>query len=150
MRIVNFNKRVAFDYNIDHRIECGIVLKGTETKSARLQGCSIQEASCSIQGNTIYIYNMNIPTYKKCFVGNHEPTRIRSLMIHKQQCKKLIGLINRNQWQIVPEKVYFNDKNILKVLVAVGKHTTMDYKRAMIKARESLRVVKQIKEEYKT
>jgi SsrA-binding protein len=145
MKIINFNKKISFDYNIDHRLECGIALTGTEVKSARLQGCSIQEASCSINGRGISIYNMNIPTYKKCFSGNHEPKRTRNLLVHKKQTRKLIGLINKNHWQIIPEKVYFNEKNILKVLVAVGKHSKQIDKREKIKAREGVRELKQIK-----
>jgi SsrA-binding protein len=146
IKIINFNKKVSFDYNIDHRIECGLVLKGTEVKSARLQGASIQNASCSISGNTIYIYNMNIPTYKKCFQENHDPLRIRSLLIHKKQTKKLIGLIHKNNWQIVPEKLYFNEKNLLKITVVVGKHAKEIDKRQKIKERESVRELKQLKQ----
>ena len=144
MKIVNHNKKVAFNYNIDHRLECGIVLLGTEVKSARLQGCSIQEASCSINNNTIYIYNMNIPTYKKCFQNNHDPKRTRSLLISKTQCRKLIGAIKKNNWQIIPEKVYFNDKNLLKITVIIGKTSKMVDKREKIKERESVRELKQI------
>lgn len=143
--IVNYNKKVAFDYNIDHRLECGIVLKGTEIKSARLQGCSIQEASCSIHQNTIFIYNMNIPIYKKCFQNNHEPKATRSLLIHKKQAKKLMGLISKNNWQIIPEKVFFNEKNILKVIVAVGKQAKQLDKREKIKARELKKEISQLK-----
>ena len=145
IKIINQNKRVSFDYNIDHRLECGIVLTGTEIKSARLQGASIQNASCSINGNTIFIYNMNIPVYKKCFGENHDPHRIRSLLIHKKQAKKLIGLINKNNWQIIPEKIYFNEKNLLKIGVAIGKHSKEIDKRQKIKERESIRELKQLK-----
>jgi SsrA-binding protein len=60
IKIINYNKKVSFEYNIDHRLECGIVLSGTEAKSARLQGCSIQQASCSLHNNTIYIYKISL------------------------------------------------------------------------------------------
>ncbi len=146
MRIINHNKKINFNYNIDHRLECGIVLKGTEAKAARLQGCSIQEASCSINDNTIYIYNMNIPAYKKCFNNNHDPLRTRSLLIHKNQCKKLMGAIKKNHWQIIPEKVYFSDKNLLKVTVAIGKTSKMVDKREKIKAKESMRELQQLQQ----
>jgi SsrA-binding protein len=136
IKVINYNKKISFDYTIYQRIECGIALLGTEVKSARLQGCSIQQASCAIEKNTIFLYNMNIPIYKKCFSNNHEPTRTRLLLSHKKETKKILGLINKNQWHLLPEKVFFNENNLLKVMLALGKINKKIDQRENIRAKE--------------
>ncbi len=143
--VINYNKKIQLEYNIDHRLECGVCLTGTEVKSIRLQNCSIQEASCSFIGHQLLIYNMNIPIYKKCFQNNHDPKRIRQLLIHKKQARKLIGLIKKNNWQIIPEKVFFNEKNLLKIIVAIGSHSKKIDKREKIKSKETKKEIQQLK-----
>ena len=147
--IITFNRKITFDYNIDQRIECGIVLKGTEVKALRTQSCSIEGAYCIINNNTFNIYNMTIGPYKKCFNNNHDPHRQKILLCQKKIIKKLQGGTKQHHWEFIPEKVIFTDKNLVKVIVAVGKKAKLIDKREQIKAKELRKEIQELNKFYK-
>ena len=91
MKLVANNKKAYHDYFIEEKYEAGLVLHGTEVKSLRMGKCSIKEAFIRIEKEEVYIYGMHISPYEKGNIFNKDPLRVKKLLLHKQQIRKLIG-----------------------------------------------------------
>ena len=91
MKLVANNKKAYHDYFIEEKYEAGLVLHGTEVKSLRMGKCSIKEAFIRIENSEVFIYGMHISPYEKGNIFNKDPLRVRKLLLHKQQIRKLIG-----------------------------------------------------------
>jgi len=136
-KIVAQNKKAHFSYFIENIIEAGLVLKGSEVKSLRSKGnANISEAYGSIYKNEVFLYNSHIASYTKASYQTHEPSRTRKLLLHRGQIKKIIGKIKEKGYTIVPISLYFNNANILKVEIGIGKGKNLIDKREHIKKRD--------------
>jgi len=133
MQIVANNNKARHDYKIMDKFEAGIVLKGTEVKSVRTSGCTIGDSYVMIEKMQAFVHNMHIPEFVKSSYFKAEPKRTRKLLLNKQELKKLTGLITQKGLTIIPLKIYFNDKGLLKMEIAVAKGVTQYDKRARIK-----------------
>jgi len=133
MKIIATNRKARRDYEILETYEAGIELRGTEVKSLRTRGCSIEEAFGRIDNGEIFIYNLNIPEYEKSFYFRANPKRIRKLLLHKKEIKRLIGLASQRGLTLIPLKIYFNDKNFVKVEISLAKGKLLYDKRRKIK-----------------
>lgn len=91
MKLVANNKKAYHDFFIEETYEAGIVLHGTEVKSLRMGKCSIKEAFIRIENGEVYVYGMHISPYEKGNIFNKDPLRIKKLLLHKQEIRKLIG-----------------------------------------------------------
>ncbi|MBQ1496212.1 MAG: SsrA-binding protein SmpB [Bacilli bacterium] len=118
------NKKAKFDYLIYDTLEAGIVLTGTEIKSIRNGSCNLKDSYILIKNNEAFILNMHISNYDKGSIFNTEETRIRKLLLHKNEILKLKDKISIKGFAIVPLKLYFKD-GIAKIEIGVakGKHT---------------------------
>ena len=136
LKLVTNNKRATFEYFIIETYEAGVELIGSEVKAIREKNCSIAESYIQIKNNELYIYNMNIPEYTYGNIFNHEPLRVRRLLMHKKEILKLFMKVRKEGMTIIPLKVYFNNDNRVKIEIALakGKHT-ID-KRASIKEKD--------------
>lgn len=122
MKLVANNKKAYHDFFIEETYEAGIVLHGTEVKSLRMGKCSIKEAFIRIENGEVYIYGMHISPYEKGNIFNKDPLRIKKLLLHKQQIRKLIGNSSEKGYTIVPLKVYFsNGRAKIEIGLAKGK-----------------------------
>ncbi|MDO4303400.1 MAG: SsrA-binding protein SmpB [Bacillota bacterium] len=122
MKLVANNKKAYHDYFIEEKYEAGLVLHGTEVKSLRMGKCSIKEAFIRIENGEVYIYGMHISPYEKGNIFNKDPLRIRKLLLHKQQIRKLIGNSSEKGYTIVPLQVYFKDGRAkIEIGLAKGK-----------------------------
>ncbi len=122
MKLVANNKKAYHDYFIEEKYEAGLVLHGTEVKSLRMGKCSIKEAFIRIENNEIFIYGMHISPYEKGNIFNKDPLRIRKLLLHKQQIRKLTGNSSEKGYTIVPLQVYFKDGRAkIEIGLAKGK-----------------------------
>ena len=110
MKLVANNKKAYHDYFIEEKYEAGLVLHGTEVKSLRMGKCSIKEAFIRIENNEVFIYGMHISPYEKGNIFNKDPLRVKKLLLHKQQIRKLIGNSSEKGYTIVPLQVYFRDQ----------------------------------------
>ena len=97
---------------------------------------NISESYALDNKGEIYLYNSYIPTYKESSYNNHEPRRLRKLLLKKKEISKLIGNINREGFSVVPTKIYFNRKGIAKVQIIVGKGKKQHDKRHTKKTRD--------------
>ena len=136
------NRKAKFDYFVVEEFEAGIVLTGTEIKSVRNGSCNIRDCYGIIKNDEVFLLNMFINHYKEGNIFNHEETRTRKLLLHKKEISKIKKLIDLNGYTIVPLKLYFNQRNKLKVLLGVCKGKKDYDKRETIKQRDINREVK--------
>lgn len=122
MKLVANNKKAYHDYFIEEKYEAGLVLHGTEVKSLRMGKCSIKEAFIRIENGEVFIYGMHISPYEKGNIFNKDPLRVRKLLLHKQQIRKLIGNSAEKGYTIVPLQIYFKDGRAkIEIGLAKGK-----------------------------
>lgn len=130
------NKRARFKYELFDKFEAGLVLTGTEVKSLRNGKASIEEAYVRPRGGELYVVGMNIPPYEQGNRENHEPTRMRKLLLHKREAQRIAGRVSEKGYTIAPISLYFrNGYAKLQIALARGKRT-FD-RRETIKKREA-------------
>ena len=118
------NKKAYFNYFIIRELEAGIVLLGTEIKSIKKGSCNITDSYIRIKNNEAFIINMYIEKYNEGSIFNHEETRTRKLLLHKNEIRKINDKIKIKGLTIVPLKVYFvRGKAKVEIAIARGKHT---------------------------
>jgi SsrA-binding protein len=131
------NKRARFDYHIEDKIEAGIMLKGTEVKSLRHGQCSINEAYVGPKDGDILLINATIPVYQQASPHlNHDPKRPRKLLLHKRQIHKILGAVNKEGYTIIPTKLYFDKRGMVKLEIGLGKGKKAQDKRETQKTRD--------------
>ncbi len=140
MEIVN--RQARFNYQIFDTYEAGIVLTGTEIKSIRNGKANIKDSYATIKNGEVFLLNMHISAYEEGNRFNHSETRTRKLLLHKKEISKIKKLIDLNGYTLVPLKLYFNQRNKLKVLLGVCKGKKDYDKRETIKERDINREVK--------
>ncbi|MDT8337222.1 MAG: SsrA-binding protein SmpB, partial [Candidatus Izemoplasmatales bacterium] len=121
MKILTNNKKVAHDYYILDKYECGIVLKGTEIKSIRLGKFSIKEAYVKITNDfQAYIINMHVAKYEQGNIFNHKETRNKKLLLQKREIIKLSQKLKLEGLTLVPTMVYLKE-GLCKIEIALCK-----------------------------
>ena len=135
-KIVAENRRARFDYAIETTYEAGIALTGTEVKSLRFGQGSIAESYADIRDGAVWLINSNVPEFSHGNRFNHEPKRMRKLLLHEREINKLHGAVAREGMTLVPLSVYFNGQGRAKVELALAKGRKDHDKREHIKERE--------------
>ena len=120
VKLIANNKKARFDYFILETFECGIELFGTEVKSMRLGKCSIKESWVEIKGGEVFINGMHINPYEKGNIFNKDPLRVRKLLMHRQEIRRLVGKIKEKGLTLVPLQVYFKG-SLVKVEIALAQ-----------------------------
>jgi SsrA-binding protein len=134
---VGYNRRANYDYVISEKIEAGIVLQGSEVKSLRNHKVSLSDAYAGLsKENEVFIYHMHIPEYVSANRMNHAPERARKLLLKRKQISRLTGQLKRGGFTLVPIRVYFNEKGLVKLSLGLGKGKKTIDKRETIKERE--------------
>ena len=135
-RSIAENRRARFDYEIIETFEAGIVLEGSEVKSLRTGKASIADSYASNEGGELFLINGYIPEYTQAGRFNHDTRRPRKLLMHAREIKRLIGSIQREGLTLVPLKLYFNDRGIAKLQLALGRGKKLHDKRQTQKDRD--------------
>lgn len=130
------NRRATYDYEIEDKIEAGIMLVGTEVKSLRAGKASINEAYAGEKGGELYLINANISIYDPAGRFNHDPKRARKLLVHKKELNKLLGASAKEGYTLVPMSLYFNARGIVKLQLGLGKGKKKADKRESEKERD--------------
>lgn len=146
IKIIVNNSKARFNYFLEDFLECGIELKGSEIKSIRKSGASLQDSYVVIRNGEAYLLNMHIAQYESGNIFNHEPNRTRKLLLHKKEIRKLEQKAAEKVMTIVPTKVYLK-KGKLKVEIALGKGKKLYDKRETIKKRDDERMMAKAKKE---
>ena len=134
-RYIAQNRKARHDYLIEDTIEAGLILAGSEVKSLRAGGVSINEAYAAERGGELFLMNANIPVYAAARI-NHEPRRARKLLLHKKELNRLTGAVTREGMTLVPLGLYFNERGIAKVAIGLAKGKRKSDKRAAEKERD--------------
>jgi SsrA-binding protein len=134
-KIVADNRKARFHYEIGEVFEAGIMLTGTEVKSLRLGKATIAESYADTKRGELWLVNANIPEYLQANRFNHEPKRVRKLLLHKNQIHKLSVAIEREGMTLVPLKMYFNERGRAKIEIAVARGKKLHDKRETDKKR---------------
>jgi SsrA-binding protein len=133
------NRRAAHEYQFLSRFEAGIVLQGSETKSVRSGHVSLSDAYCLFSKGELYIKNLYIKEYDCAIYTNHESRRDRKLLLHRTELRKLERRVKEKGLTIVPYKVYFSSRNLIKVEIVLGQGKKAFDKRESIKEKDSKR-----------
>ena len=133
------NRKAHFNYTIEEEVEAGIMLLGSEVKSLREGKASISESYVNETAGDLFLINCNISEYKSANRFNHEPKRPRKLLLRRKQLQKILGKMQEKGYACLPVKIYFNKKNIAKVLIGLGRGKKLYDKRDSIKKRDENR-----------
>ena len=147
-KLIANNKKAYHDYFILEKYEAGIVLHGTEVKSLRMGKCSIKEAFIRIEDGEMFIYGMHISPYEFGNRFNHDETRDRKLLMHKQEIQKLEQSARVKGYTVVPVRIYLY-KGLAKLEIALAKGKNLHDKRESQKAKDAQREIqKALKNQY--
>ena len=129
------NRRALHEYHIDARLECGIVLLGSEVKSLRAGRAQLHDAFARVERGELILHDLHIDPYEKASVANHVPAAERKLLAHRREIKKLEAATQERGTTLIPLAIYFKDGRA-KVELAVARGKQHFDKRASIKERE--------------
>jgi len=132
------NRQAAFRYEFLDKLECGIVLQGTEVKSLREGGVQLKDGYASLHNGELWLHNVHIAPYAPASRENHEPERPRKLLAHRRELERLAGRVSERGLTLVPTRMYFSGPRA-KVEIAVARGKDRYDKRQAIKERETKR-----------
>lgn len=132
------NKKAYHEYHIEETFEAGIVLQGTEVKSIRAGKVNLKESFCRIKNGEVFLNNMHIAEYDFGNRENHDPTRMRKLLLNHAEIDKLIRLTEQKGLTLIPTKLYFKN-NYIKLEIGVGRGKKLHDKRQTLKDKEATR-----------
>ena len=142
VKIVCRNKKAFHNYFIDTKIEAGMVLSGPEVKSLRAGKANLKDGYVSIDENgEAILHNVHISQYSHATHNPNEPLRVRKLLLHKRELKKLIGKLQEKGLALIPLSIYFNDRGKAKVELGLARGKRQYDKRAALKKKQSDREV---------
>jgi len=140
------NRQAYFNYSIEDKYVAGIVLLGTEVKSIREGKLSFNDAFCLFDDGELWVRGLFIASYTHGTANNHIEVHDRKLLLNKKELKKIQARIKEKGYTVVPLKVFFTDKNLVKVEIGLGRGKKLHDKRETIKNRD---VEKEIKRNLK-
>jgi len=135
-KIVAENRRARFEYFLEEFFEAGIALTGTEVKSLRFGEGSIAESYAEVKNGEVWLVNSNVPEFSHGNRFNHEPKRLRKLLLKEREINKFVGATERKGMTLVPLSIYFNSRGRAKVELALAKRQHAADKRAPVKERD--------------
>ena len=134
------NRKAYHDYFIEETLEAGIVLVGTEVKSLRSGRITLRDSYAEIRDGELYLVGVHISPYEQGAVWNHDPMRVRKLLVHHREIDRLAGRVNERGYSVVPTKVYFKDGRA-KVELGLARGKRLYDKRADLAKKDAQRDV---------
>lgn len=148
MKEIAVNRKAYFEYFIEEKYECGIVLVGSEVKSLRLGHMTLADSYAVIRNGEVFLLNANIPCYEKTSVYKEDEKRTRKLLLHKKEIERLERKVKDNSYTLIPLKAYFSG-GYAKIELALAKGKKLYEKKESIKEKdikkEAQRAIKNIK-----
>jgi SsrA-binding protein len=135
-QIVIKNKKAAFEYNFLVTYNAGMMLTGTEVKSIREGKASLSEAYCIITNGELWVKNMHISEYSHGSYDNHDPKRLRKLLLKKNELMKIQSKMKEKGLTIIPVQLFFNERGLAKLEIAIARGKKMFDKREDIKKKD--------------
>ncbi len=139
-KTISENRQVRHEYFVEETYEAGIELYGTEVKSLRAGTVNMKDSWCSIEDGEIFIKQLHISPYEHGNIFNRDPLRIRRLLMHKSEIHRLLGLLKRDGYTLIPISLYFKGSRV-KVKVGLCKGKKLYDKRADAAKRDAQRTI---------
>ena len=134
------NRKATFRFELLERVECGVVLRGSEVKSLREGQATLEEAYATIENDELWLIGMHISPYAfDQSVEKNEPNRRRKLLVRRREIRKLKPQVEQKGLTLVPVRAYFNERGIAKIEIAVARGKALADKRQAIREREHRR-----------
>jgi SsrA-binding protein len=146
VKVITENRKARHEYQLLERYEAGLVLTGTEVKSLREGGASLQQAYADVRDGEAWLIGAHIAEYGKGNVHNHDPDRDRKLLLHRREIASLIGKVRERGLTLVPTRLYFKDGKV-KVEVALARGKERRDKRRDIAKRDAERQMERVLKE---
>jgi len=140
-KTVATNRKARHDYHIVETMEAGIELRGSEVKSLRMGRASLRDSFARVERGELFLYNMHVSPYEKGGHFNPDPRRVRKLLMHQREIKKLLGKTTEKGFTLVPLRLYFS-RGKAKVELALARGKRSYDKRADIEKREAERAIR--------
>jgi len=138
-KIVSKNKKAFHDYHIDQIFEVGMVLSGAEVKSLRAGKANLRDGYAQLRDGEVFLHNVHISPYSFATLVSQDPLRVRKLLMHRREIRKLIGKLHEKGIALIPLKIYFIDNGKAKVELGLAKGKKLYDKRAALKEKDSNR-----------
>jgi len=148
-KAVATNRKAYHEYFIEEKFEAGIMLQGTEVKSLRDGRVNLQDSYASVRDGEVFLYHCHISPYSHGNMMNHDPIRVRKLLLHKKEINKLLGKTQQKGLTLIPLRIYFSKRGHAKVELGLAKGKKLYDRRASIKSREAGREVERAIKERK-
>jgi SsrA-binding protein len=139
-KIIAQNKTARLNYFIDDTYEAGIVLVGTEVKALREGKANLKDSYAQVKDGEVFVHDMHISPYSFGNRSNHEPLRVRKLLLHKGEIKRLYGKSREKGLAIIPLKLYFKSGKV-KIEIGVGRGKRLYDKRESLKVKMDRREI---------
>ena len=137
------NKKAYHDYFIEETYEAGVALQGTEVKSLRLGKGNLKDSYVQVEEGEAFLHNTHISPYPYAHQFNHDPERVRKLLLHKREIRRLMGKTQERGYTVVPLKIYLKNAKI-KVEIGLAKGKTQYDKREDLKKRSADREIEKV------
>ena len=142
MKVVATNKTAYHNYEILENFEAGISLVGSEVKAIREGRISLKESYAEVRDGDIVLVKCHISPYEAANIFNHDPLRVRRLLLHKREIRRLTGKIRERGLTLVPTKVLFNDRGKVKIELGLARGKREYEKRDVLKKRDTDREIR--------
>ena len=139
-KLIAENRKARHEYQLFERYEAGLVLTGTEVKSLRAGGATLQRAYADVRDGEVWLVGAHIAEYGQGNVANHDPDRDRKLLLHRKEIASMIGKVRERGFTLVPTRLYFKDCKA-KVELALARGKEQHDKRRDIAKREAQRQI---------
>jgi len=140
VKIIAENRKARHDYTIVDQYEAGLVLTGTEVQSLRLGKANLKDSYAKVKDGEVWLYQMHISPYPFAYYNNHDPLRVRKLLLHKREILRLYAKANEQGHTLVPLKLYFKAGKA-KITLALAKGKREFDKRQALRERDHKREV---------
>jgi len=147
-RLVCQNKKAYHDYEIVETLEAGMVLLGTEVKSLREGRANLKDSHGKVKKGQVYLYGLHISPYTHASYNNHEPERVRKLLLHRYEIKRILGKTQERGFSLIPLKIYFKEGKA-KVELALARGKKLYDKRESLKRKEEAREMDRLRKRHK-
>ncbi len=146
-KLIAKNPTAFHNYNIEDKLEVGIVLFGTEIKSIRNGKVNLKDSYAFIKGNEVYVSGMHISPYEQGNIFNKDPLRDKKLLLNKQEINKLFALVKQKGYSLIPISIYFKN-SFVKMELGIGKGKKLYDKREDIAKKDAQRKIEQTLKRY--
>lgn len=143
IHVIANNRKAHFNYVLSDFLECGLELKGTEIKSLRVHGVTLNDAYVVFKKDEAYVINMHIAPYEKGNIFNHDPLRSRKLLMHKKEIVRYKLAVETSGQVLIPTKAYFK-KGMAKLEIALGKPKKLFDKRESLKKKDQQKEIRKV------